>query len=410
MLIGIGVGIVLTILVYSVVTFELLGSVAVGLVVVVILLLIGALVGRLIFGYWLERARKIALQEIAPLIRLLEPTFRSWLDRPGELGQATSESDWNEARMLLSYLPAHAAQLYASLRAFAWLGAVLSFTVTFAIFLATLMQVQRLEEQNRLIRQQNHLAESQRRSALIQELSNILDEVDEELDESRIVTAPASTHPATASAHSESDKEVSLSPQLTGRIVALSRSLRPYRYLNPDTGEEAAKALSPERGQLLISLVNSRINLTEIRVAGGDFSRADLQEAYLIGAPLENLRMAQADLTLANLGAARLDYTDLRGAILVAANLSGASLGETDLTEADIRYADLRDISAASVWNTELKKAKNWKQALYDPDLAKQLGLSEAQMEFNTKARDEFQEHFRLRLERARPNGVDPGI
>ena len=60
-----------------------------------------------------------------------------------------------------------------------------------------------------------------------------------------------------------------------GRISALSRSLKQYRFLDPATGQLIEKPLSPERGQMVLTLVASSIKFGR----GIDCSRADLNEA-----------------------------------------------------------------------------------------------------------------------------------
>jgi uncharacterized protein YjbI with pentapeptide repeats len=121
-----------------------------------------------------------------------------------------------------------------------------------------LLQLNVLNRQNKLIHLQTELAESARRSTLVFEQSSILDEIDEELD---------------ALPNGVATGNVFLSPRLEGRIVAFSRSLRPYRYLD---GDQLTRApLSPERGQLLLALINSQIELSSM-VSQADFSYADL--------------------------------------------------------------------------------------------------------------------------------------
>jgi hypothetical protein len=91
-----------------------------------------------------------------------------------------------------------------------------------------------LENQNRLIvnqntriEQQTYLQEAGRRSSLIFLMNNVLDKMDEELK-------------------SPVNKDRNLSDQLIGRIVALSKSLKPYKYLESDS---LSMTVSPERGQ-----------------------------------------------------------------------------------------------------------------------------------------------------------------
>jgi uncharacterized protein YjbI with pentapeptide repeats len=269
------------------------------------------------------------------------------------------------------------------------------------------------------------LLEADRRSALIFELSSILNGLDRYINRE----------------NNAKDSGIlgDLPSNLKGRIIALSRSLKPYYYLDesyPETtkGNTSAKKdrqklikkpLSPERAQLLISLIFSGVNLQSIQDA--DFSSADLQGAKLAKANLQNIRLVGANLKDANLVAAKLgdailknvnlrgadlidadlEFADLTGADLSEArlkdaklqgahlndanltnasfegatlanaklrnaDLTGASLSRADLTDADLKYADLRK---AVVSLHQIKKADNWEHATYDADMRRKLGL-----------------------------------
>lgn len=88
-------------------------------------------------------------------------------------------------------------------------------------------------------------------------------------------------------------KYTRLSRRLNGRVVALSRSLRPYRYLS-DNGM-LTNPISPERGQLLISLVASGVDLNDITVQG-NFTNADLRFADFSFSFLRSINLAGSDL------------------------------------------------------------------------------------------------------------------
>ena len=190
------------------------------------------------------------------------------------------------------------------------------------------------------------------------ELGGILDEVDEEID----------------SASTGNPYLHRLSLQLEARIVALSLHLRPYRYIEVDS--LTSRPLSPERGQLLVSLVQSYVLLNDI-VRKSDFSYADLR-----GAPLSQDDLARytyefdtshvdvrlkrgrrylfpfrsyfeggsfhhADFSGARLNAAVMDGSDLsnavfRGSTLIGARFEGADLEDADFKDADLGGAELR--------------------------------------------------------------------
>jgi uncharacterized protein YjbI with pentapeptide repeats len=147
---------------------------------------------------------------------------------------------------------------------------------------------------------------------------------------------------------------------LRSRIVALCNSLKPYQYLE---GDSLTKLISPERGQLLISLVGARIGNIDLILKQADFSYADLKGvkfgrfkyANLSNIKLIYANLSGADLTLASLQSADLSYADLS-----YANFLLADLKEADLSGANLSGANLRtlDFESANLKNTTLDKAK----------------------------------------------------
>ncbi len=197
-----------------------------------------------------------------------------------------------------------------------------------------------LNRQNYRLDQQTYLQEAGRRSSLIFLMGNLLDAIDRELKSD--VGRPGVRD---------------LSPQIIGQIVALSNSLRPYRYLENDSLID--REISPERGQLLLSLVNSEIDNGSLKriFLTADFSYADLGEVmlageYLGGINLREANLSKTDLNGADMTGADLNRADLSGAILAGTNLTKANLSTTDLREAIIEQTDFR---GASLYGTDLR-------------------------------------------------------
>jgi uncharacterized protein YjbI with pentapeptide repeats len=175
-------------------------------------------------------------------------------------------------------------------------------------------------------------------------MGNILDEVNDELKEDIGVQGVRD-----------------ISPQLIGRVIALSNSLRPYRYLGSDS--LVGRELSPERGFLLLSIVNSEIDKSSLRriYKSADFSYSDLKKAILSGEYLAGINLTGADLSEArmdeaNLQNANLSEAELNDAILVRANLRDVRLRNTQMRRASMESADLRgaNLSDADLWKANL--------------------------------------------------------
>lgn len=183
-------------------------------------------------------------------------------------------------------------------------------------------QNQLVGQQNRRIEQQTELLEADRRSSLVFLMGHIMDKVDEELKKKK------------------NRKERFLSFELMGRISALSQSLKPYRYLQNDKLIE--RPLSPERGQLLLSLVNSQLNIdTTLKTiyANTRFDFCDLQEAVLINAYMNRVKMPHASLYASDFSEAILTEADLAEADLRYTNLTNADCSDSHLLGADMQHA-----------------------------------------------------------------------
>ncbi len=197
--------------------------------------------------------------------------------------------------------------------------------------------------QNFRLEQQTHLQEADRRGSLIFLMGNLLDAMDKELKSD--VGQPGVRD---------------LSPQVVGRVIALSKSLRPYRYLDGDS--LIARELSPERGQLLIALVASQVdNSTLLRIfQAADFTYADMKGAVLSGEYLGGINLFAADLSGAvldetNFTNANLSNANLSGAIFARAKMTAARLRESNLENAYFESADLRE---ANFYGAYMRGAK----------------------------------------------------
>ncbi|GAB4498453.1 MAG: hypothetical protein OHK0019_33790 [Saprospiraceae bacterium] len=301
------------------------------------------------------------------------------------------EKDYDKAKRDLTLIFKRASAWYSWMNFRRWVVmAFQSLLVGFGGLLGTLIlynQNKLLVQQNELLNQQNvrldqqtYLQEAERRSSLISLMGSILDAVNLELKED-------------VGAKGVRD----LSPQLIGRVIALSNSLRPYRYLGSDS--LVGRELSPERGYLLLSIVSSEIDPVSLRriYRSADFSYADLKKAVLSGefmagvnltgadlegalldetdlsnANLNDTEMNEAILARANLRSARLRNAQMRKAYLESADLSSTVLSGADLTGANLSFANLSHtiFSKANLKNVNLSHATlaktSFEQALLD--------------------------------------------
>jgi len=197
-------------------------------------------------------------------------------------------------------------------------------------------QTELFKEQSKQTEIQTSLIEADRRSALIFLMSNIMDKVDVELKEDKNKAGIRD-----------------LSPELIGRIAALSYSLKPYRFLDGDT---LSKPLSPERAQLLIALGNlslDSLNLLELHEKC-IFEQSYLINANLIGADLRGAKMRNSVLKDADLTDAKIDNVDLSNCEITNIKFIGTSMNNTNLDGTDLI---MPDFTKADLKNTNFKNA-----------------------------------------------------
>jgi uncharacterized protein YjbI with pentapeptide repeats len=189
----------------------------------------------------------------------------------------------------------------------------------------------KIESQTKLMNQQMLLSEASRRSALVVLMSNIMDKVDKEIERQQEVL----------SFEQKEKRKYQLSQSLIGQIAALSHSFKPYRYMEGDSLIESP--LSPERGQLLITLTLLPLDTFTLKkiYQSATFESADLQNAVLSGAHLRGANLSKANLSKADLKKANLSLSNLSLAYLRGAYLSEADLSRTDLSEADLQFTFL---------------------------------------------------------------------
>jgi len=210
---------------------------------------------------------------------------------------------------------------------FIWLllsGFVLigSLTSGYFIFQQNKFSKNQFKKQNEKITQQLQLMETTRKSNLIVLMNNLMGKIQEEIN---------------------SNPQRKISNETIERIAALNHSFQPYAYSQNDS--LAIKKLSPERGQLLLSLSKMKIDTTSFALIKSktSFLGADLRNINLSGADLSGVDLREADLSHSNLRNANLKNADLRNSIFWGVQLDSASLIAANFTNADLQWIEAND-------------------------------------------------------------------
>lgn len=348
----------------------------------VILLILGIIIGFLISSNWLALIREYLPQLLLSLVLLigilaalvillvvkrrwvfhkvfgvdeidLNEVKNSAIGLPADL----ANQDFPAAQQKARYLVSTGVSWYAQISFRRWMLLIIQVVfLGLGGLLGTLLlfnQNELIKQQSELIGQQVHLQEADRRSALVFLMGNILDKVDEE----------------TAKLDENGKRVDTLSLGLIARIAALSEGFRPYRFYEDSTLTD--KAYSPERGQLLLSLVNQGLDSsTMLKI----YSKATFQNSYLRKANLYGVNMNKADLTDSD-----FSQSNLMGASLVGAQLSGTTFDEANLEQANLQNAIIwtASFNKAQLWGANLNAALFIKASLRNADLSG-TNLSEA--------------------------------
>ena len=216
-------------------------------------------------------------------------------------------------------------------------------------------QSEMFKQQNKRLDQQTYLQEAERRGQTLLIMDNMLKEI--------------STDVSRSSANAIDDATA-------GRLISLSKMLKPYKYLENDS--LIARVTSPERGYLLVSLLETGINLnTTARSRSNgrlierlDFTYAELRNLLLKGADLIQIDLSNADLRNSSFNGIDFEKANLQNTWLHETNLTYASLKEANLEHAVLQYAilDYANLQNANLSSADLRNVSLVKTKLLDAD------------------------------------------
>lgn len=228
-------------------------------------------------------------------------------------------------------------------------------------------QNQLLEQQNNRLTQQTYLQEAERRSSLVFLFSNIMNSIDQELKDDY-----------------DNNGKRDLSPQLIGRIISISSRLKPYRFL--ENGNLIETEISPERGQLLISLLASDLdpNVRDKLFFRSDFSYADLKGANLSRANMSYLNLNNSNLEDADLSFSVMNGGNCQNCNFRNANLRGIDVTENNFTGSEFSGSNLSKLNAYNTWftNCNLSKA-NLEKTKFTFSFLESINLDDAEVSLN---------------------------
>lgn len=436
---GMAVGVVLALLGGVALKLDAAWYIASGLMLVLAALVFGAVVGHYMF-----EARRKRLQRHG-----LDMLRQAGSELPGlgdELAVVVLQRDmshlpsvWERLRRLRPAVEEVAGLGFAAffrMAALSALFAVLGSAISFAVFLTSFMQVERMTEQNELIRVQTdltikQLAFEEKRQAVEIALSI----ADRRQTTAREVFAAIASDPGKGGGER---KELTQGTRLL--ITATVSQLQPYKGVDPVDNAVTEDIKSPEQEQVLRYLSAVNVDVSEIDLSraflnhvdlhstelpqlqlpgvsirqaalydakfpaanlaladlsisqlartdlsGANLTDAKLVDAILVDAVLTDANLVRADLTRASLRKTVLTKAQLGSAILHGVDFTQCDLATTDLTDADLALADLSALDRTPLV-PKTRAAGSWWLAVYSDDYAAKLGVSPAQNAKNREA------------------------
>lgn len=423
MLKGMAVGIILALVVGVALKLQAIWYVASGILTILFVCLFGVLIGHYVFE---SRRKKVQA-------RGLEVIRQAGSELPG-LGDNLVALMWSRDRSQLPGVWDRVRRIRPAVEeivgltiavmfrtmAMSALFAVLGAAISFAVFLTSFMQVERMTEQNKLIQAQLAQTDKQmefaaraqdvalalsigdRRQVMLRDLVSDVNQARDVAcgadvplsrfgEKKRCLPDTTARQIATFVALLQPYKPVVASADGTQNDVAESarspEQQQFLRYLSANSIEVGSEALDLSTAFLdhadLHATYLERIRLTRVSMRGaklydGDFtsaelagvdltlalaSRAKLSQANLATAKLHKANLSGADLASANLVDAVLTGANLKGAVLTGAQLGravfhGADLADVDLGGADLTDADLALANLASARMPQVPKVR----------------------------------------------------
>lgn len=178
-------------------------------------------------------------------------------------------------------------------------------------------QNEKIDIQNKKIDIQNNLIEAERRGSLVFLMANILDKVDEEIKAIQNEKKNKVNH--------SNYQEYSLSEPLINRIVALSKSLKPYRMLGGNSSL-SDRFSSPERGQLFNAVLANNLDKKTKRSI---LEKSDFTYAMIGKMDFRGQYLGRLDFSYANFHKSNFDDADISSCIFTNADLTAVSMRNT---------------------------------------------------------------------------------
>ncbi|MBL9099588.1 MAG: pentapeptide repeat-containing protein [Myxococcales bacterium] len=406
MLKGMAMGVILALIVGVAIRLEAMWYIISGLLLILFVCLFGVIIGHYLFEHRRKKLQARGLEMLREAGGELPALSDNVITMLWSRDRSQLPAVWDRIRRIkpaVEELGGLTIAVVFRTMAMSALFAVLGAAISFAVFLTSFMQVERMTEQNKLIQRQIKQTDDQMRFesnaaavavalSIAESRQATLRDLISDIDLKGNKDAPLCG--AEVPPNRLGERKRCLPEDTARELSTFIPLLQPYKPVLPgaDGAENrvADTARSPEQQQFLRYLSGNNIEvgsealdlstafldhadlhgiaLERIRLAGvkmrqaqlhdsdltgavltgvdltlGVASRAKLTQAFLTDAVVRRANLSGADLTGANLIRADLFGANMKGAVLQQAQLGGAILHGANLVDANLTGADLGD-------------------------------------------------------------------
>jgi len=372
MLKGMALGVILALVVGVALKLQAMWYIVGGLLTILFVCLFGVLIGHYVFENRRKRVQARGLEMLRDAGAELPGLTDHLMTLVWSRDRAYLPGVWDRIRRIRPAIEEIVGLTFAMVfrtMAMSALFAVLGAAISFAVFITSFMQVERMTEQNKLIQAQIKQTDDQMKfNARAQDvalalsvgdrrqvmLRDLISDVNEARDTPCGPDVPLSRL---------GEKKRCLPDNAARQIATFAALLQPYKPVvaSPDGSQNdvATTARSPEQQQFLrylsannIEVGNEALDLSTAYLDHADLhstalervrlTGVSLREAKLYDADFSGAELAGADLTLAVASRTRLSGANLAAAKLHKANLAGADLSTANLVDAAFTGANLK--------------------------------------------------------------------
>lgn len=389
---GMAVGVILALVVGVALKLQAMWYIASGILTILFVCLFGVLIGHYVFESRRKRVQAKSIEMLREASAELPALSDNLMTLLWSRDRAYLPNLWDRIRRIRPAVEEIAGLTIAMIfrtMAMSALFAVLGAAISFAVFLTSFMQVERMTEQNKLIQAQLKQTDDQMKfNARAQDVALALSVGDRRQVMLRDLISDVNSARDTACGPDVplsrlGEKKRCLPDNTARQIATFVALLQPYKPVvaSPDGSQNdvADTARSPEQQQFLrylsannIEVGSEALDLSTAFLDHADLHATALERVRLTSVSMRNVKLYDADLSGAELAGADMTLAVAARTKLTGANLAAAKLHKANFSGADLTNANLVDavITGANLKGAVVQGAQLGRAVFHGANLA----------------------------------------